>query len=145
MDGWNHISWMWKNISIFYITVPTSIKMFKFASKNANQFYSYVSNFNSLCYDIEPRVNKEKRSVLIYWKICWLFSRQYDLFPMLKILKRNKRKKVKNQKTDHYEEKSRNPLQQMYGLLNASSKPVAVSDDDFKHMPKRLFFYSHTF
>ena len=64
---------------------------------------------------------------------------------MLKILKRNKRKKVKNQKADHYEEKSRNPLQQMYGLLNASSKPVAVSDDDFKHMPKRLFFYSHTF
>ena len=63
MDGWNHISWMWKNISIFYITVPTSIKMFKFASKNANQFYSYVSNFNSLCYDIEPRVNKEKEKI----------------------------------------------------------------------------------
>ena len=134
MDGWNHISWMWKNISIFYIKVPTSIKMFRFASKNANQFYSYVSNFNSLCYDIEPRVNKEKRWVLIYWKICWQsFSYAKD------IKEKHKIKSSKSKKPIIMKRNQEIQPQQRYGLLNASSKPVTVSGNDFKHMPKQLF------
>ena len=45
-----------------------------------------ISNFNFLCYDIEPRINKEINlleimEILIYWKTCSLFSRQCNLFP----------------------------------------------------------------
>ena len=79
----------------------------------------FISDFNFLCYDIEPRVNKE--IIVIYWKICWLFSQQCDLIPMLKISKRNARKKVTNEKVHQYEEKSKIHPHQRYGLLNTSS------------------------
>ena len=55
MEGWNHISWMWKNISIFYIAIPTNSE---FGSEYAKQFI-VISTFNCLCYGIEPRVNKD--------------------------------------------------------------------------------------
>ena len=48
-----------------------------------------ISTFNCLCYGIEPRVNKDISFNLLENMLT--LSQQYDIFPMLKILKRNTR------------------------------------------------------
>ena len=115
--------------------------MFGFSSKKGNQFYSYVSNFNSLCYDIEPRVNKEKEMIsfnlledmLTLFTTVESFSYAKDIKDKHKI-KSNKSKKLVIMKRNQEMQP-----QQRYGLLNASSNLVTVSGNDFKHMPKQLF------
>ena len=61
----------------------------------------------------------------------------FDIFSYAQDIKG--KHEITNQRADHYEEKLRMHPQQSYGFLNTSSKLVAVSRNDFKHMPKWLF------
>ena len=84
---------------------------------------------NLLCYDNEPRVNKN-----ISFK---LLGNMVTLFITVRSFPYAEEKhKVKSNKSKSW---WRIHPKQRYGLLNASSKPVAVSGNDFKHIPEWLF------
>ena len=70
----------------------------------------FISTFNFLCYDIEPRVNKENSFNLL--------ENMLTLFTTVQSFSYAKEIKEKH---------SRIHPKQRCGLLNASSKPVAVS------------------
>ena len=117
MESWNHISWMWKKIfRSFTLQSQAVLKYLDLVLKMQN---NSIAVSNLLCYDNEPRVNKKTLSITV---------RSFSYAEEKHKIKSNK---SKSRWRIHPEER--------YGLLNASSKPVAVSDNDFKHMPERIF------
>ena len=127
MESWNHISWMWKKIfRSFTLQSQSVLKYLDLVLKMQN---NSIAVSNLLCYDNEPRVNKKIRFKLLGNMLT--LSITVRSFSYAEEKHKIKSNKSKSRWRIHPEER--------YGLLNASSKPVAVSDNDFKHMPERIF------
>ena len=120
--------------------------MFGFSSKKGNQFYSYVSNFNSLCYDIEPRVNKEKEKISfnLLEDMLTLFTTVQSFSYAKDIKEKHKIKSNKSKKLIIMKRNQEMQPQQRYGLLNASQSQLQ-SQAMILNICQNSYFYSHPF
>ena len=128
---WNHISWI---TSQFQPVLKCSDLVQKMQTNSI-----IISNFNSLCYNIEPRVNKEisfnlLENMLTLFTTVQSFSYAKDIKEKHKI----KSNKSKSQSLQREIKKSSSSKDMGYWMLH-QIKPVAVSGNDFKHTPKQLF------
>ena len=95
---------MWENISLFYVRISLSRQIHWVALVQEMQANSIIiSNYDSLCYVIELKVNKELslnllESMLELFITVWMFSLARDIKEKHKV--KNKKTKVRSLRTE---------------------------------------------